>query len=240
MSETARIYSCPNCGGPTSEAARRCEFCTAPVATVRCVHCFEMNVSSARHCFGCGRELGLSPPPDASKTECPSCRLPLSVLAEPSGTLLDCASCAGQFVEHSLLRGLLERRTDLGRAVPSRIKPENPLGQKVTYRPCPICAALMHRRNFGGLSGVIVDVCTVHGIWFDAGELPRVLAFVESGGLERARERETEARRESARRVEMTHVPVGVSESSSLDFADLASAVVGELLEFVLNVITHR
>jgi Zn-finger nucleic acid-binding protein len=198
-----------------------------------------MNVGSARHCFGCGRELGLSPLPDASTTRCPSCLLPLSALAEPSGTLLDCANCAGQFVEHTLLRGLLERRTELGRAVPSRIKPENPLGQKVIYRPCPICAALMNRRNFGGMSGVIVDVCTLHGVWFDAGELPRVLAFVESGGLERAREREAEAGRESARRVEMVHVPAGVSEEPSLTFADLASAV-RELLEFLLALIKHR
>ena len=38
------------------------------------------------------------------------------------------------------------------------------------------------RRNFGGTSGVVVDVCHAHGTWFDAGELVKVLAFVESGG----------------------------------------------------------
>ena len=31
-------------------------------------------------------------------------------------------------------------------------------------------------------SGVVVDVCSAHGTWFDEGELPRVLAFVESYG----------------------------------------------------------
>ncbi len=51
---------------------------------------------------------------------------------------------------------------------------------------------MMNRKNFGASSGVIVDVCAKHGTWFDAGELPRVLAFVESGGLARARSRHAE------------------------------------------------
>jgi Zn-finger nucleic acid-binding protein len=50
----------------------------------------------------------------------------------------------------------------------------------------------MNRTNFGTHSGVIVDVCMRHGIWFDAGELPKVLEFVESGGLQRARRRQLE------------------------------------------------
>lgn len=36
-----------------------------------------------------------------------------------------------------------------------------------------------NRKNFGRSSGVIVDICRRHGVWFDRGELPRVLAFVE-------------------------------------------------------------
>jgi hypothetical protein len=48
----------------------------------------------------------------------------------------------------------------------------------------------MARKNFGGTSGVIVDTCRDHGVWFDAGELPRVLDFVEAGGLAEQRRRE--------------------------------------------------
>jgi hypothetical protein len=44
----------------------------------------------------------------------------------------------------------------------------------------------MNRKNFGGTSGIIVDVCAKHGTFFDTGELPRVLAFVRRGGLTRA------------------------------------------------------
>jgi hypothetical protein len=48
----------------------------------------------------------------------------------------------------------------------------------------------MNRINFAHTSGVIVDVCTSHGTWFDADELRRVLEFITAGGLEAARARE--------------------------------------------------
>ena len=60
----------------------------------------------------------------------------------------------------------------------------------VRYVPCPQCHTSMNRVNFGKVSGVIVDVCKMHGTWFDAGELTRVVAFAAHGGLEKTRERE--------------------------------------------------
>ena len=32
-------------------------------------------------------------------------------------------------------------------------------------------------------SGIRLDICDVHGIWFDGDELRRVIEFVQSGGL---------------------------------------------------------
>src|SRR4051812_43321923 len=57
-------------------------------------------------------------------------------------------------------------------------------------RAVPRVKNLMNRVNFAHTSGVIVDVCTKHGTWFDADELRRVLEFITSGGLEAARARE--------------------------------------------------
>ncbi len=57
----------------------------------------------------------------------------------------------------------------------------------------------MNRQNFARLSGVIVDVCKGHGVWFNAGELQAIVEFVRAGGLERARARE-KAELEDARR----------------------------------------
>jgi len=62
----------------------------------------------------------------------------------------------------------------------------------------------MLRRNFGGQSGIIVDVCAVHGVWFDRGELPRVLEFVERGGLELERRRKAEEEHEKRANAELT------------------------------------
>ena len=58
--------------------------------------------------------------------------------------------------------------------------------QPVQYAPCPQCQTLMNRLNFAHTSGIIVDVCTPHGTWFDADELRRVVEFVARGGLEAA------------------------------------------------------
>jgi Zn-finger nucleic acid-binding protein len=94
----------------------------------------------------------------------------------------------------------------------------------------------MNRRNFGGTSGVIVDVCARHGLWFDRGELPRVLAFVERGGLERERATQAEAERQersAARVVAMT------SDPESYPSLDLGSAA-RELLELVVDLVRGR
>ncbi len=70
---------------------------------------------------------------------------------------------------------------------------------KVMYRPCAQCGDLMHRVNFAGNSGVVLDACRAHGSWFDADELAKIVAFIRAGGLDEARRREVR-RLEQARR----------------------------------------
>jgi len=152
-----------------------------------------MNAADAGHCSGCGRDLGLEPIARDGALQCPDCRVAMSAFDCGPGALHDCGRCGGQFAEHAALRDLIERHDRLdvgvrGRAITWR--PES----RVRYVACPVCASMMNRRNFGGGSGVIVDVCAKHGTWFDAGELPRVLSFVESGGLTRIRRRNEEER----------------------------------------------
>jgi Zn-finger nucleic acid-binding protein len=54
----------------------------------------------------------------------------------------------------------------------------------------------MNRVNFGKRSGVIVEVCKPHGVWFDRGELTRAIEFVADGGLVETKRREEELARE--------------------------------------------
>ena len=67
------------------------------------------------------------------------------------------------------------------------------------YRPCPICSSLMHRRNYGRKSGVILDTCHQHGLWFDQGELDSILDWIRQGGMRRAEEHLRQMEAEEAR-----------------------------------------
>jgi Zn-finger nucleic acid-binding protein len=73
----------------------------------------------------------------------------------------------------------------------------------------------MNRVNYAKRSGVVLDVCKDHGIWFDKDELRRVLAFIAGGGLERARELELEQLKEAKRAAE---APQPLHPSSSFEF----------------------
>lgn len=111
----------------------------------------------------------------------------------------------------------------------------------VKYIHCPACKTLMNRKAFGRISGIVVDVCRSHGIWFDIGELAEVIRFVEKGGLERTRQLELEelAERERRLRTHQRRIEKGESlgiEVSSISFnlakdskADLAT----EILQFI-------
>ena len=96
----------------------------------------------------------------------------------------------------------------------------------------------MHRRNFGGTSGIIVDVCALHGIWFEAGELEAVLAFVRQGGLEAARERHARATSllgVPASQPSVPFTPV-LADRRLSTLGDLGEGVI-ELIEFLHDVL---
>jgi Zn-finger nucleic acid-binding protein len=231
---SARTYGCPACGAQVDEQARRCRYCEAPVATVRCASCFHMNVPEAGYCSGCGRQLGLEPVGEAGALPCPVCKKPLDTYRDGPGALFDCGLCGGQFVDHALMHQLVDRHAhpDLtGVTARAAWRPE----PRSTYIPCPCCSSLMNRKNFGGMSGVIVDVCKKHGTWFDVGELPRVLDFVASGGLDRTRQRAAE---EEARLRREAHVASAVSPvpTSSRD-PGLGAGSSGHLAEAFISLL---
>lgn len=206
-----------------------------------------MNMSHAHHCSGCGVELGLIVESALQGSQCSDCHSPLEMIAERAGSLLNCRKCGGQFVEHALLRDLLESHEQTAQAFPDAPyqRPAKTNIERVHYRPCAVCQQRMNRKNFGGASGVIVDVCARHGTWFDAGELPQVLAFVKSGGLVRERAREQERQRQA--RAHEREMAGTSAQASSLAFDSLAQSAdqgsfAKDLLEFVVEVLTghHR
>ncbi len=187
-----------------------------------------MNASDALCCSGCGRELDLSLPSRKVSEACPRCGSKLDAIHHERGLALDCSDCGGQFAEHSLLKDLLRSRVRVGALMKSRPRKVELSMGPVKYLPCPQCGEFMNRRNFGGTSGVVVDVCHVHGTWFDAGELAAVLAFVESGGPLEAKLPVATAR---------PAVGLGALTRTERDEWSLAEAAL-ELLAFVVDIAT--
>jgi Zn-finger nucleic acid-binding protein len=127
---------------------------------------------------------------EASQWSCPTCagrRLFSRRLPDPTVTALECRVCAGLWIGLEAFHELLnaeERQRRQAAASHRGAAVERPRG----FRKCPHCSGLMIRRNLGrGESGIIVDVCGEHGLWFDDDELSRVIAWMRTGGLESAR-----------------------------------------------------
>ncbi|MGH7180265.1 MAG: zf-TFIIB domain-containing protein, partial [Tepidisphaeraceae bacterium] len=94
------------------------------------------------------------------------------------------------------------------------------------YRPCPQCGQMMNRINFAGGSGIVLDICKPHGIWFDHDELRKIIEFIREGGLDRAREVEKQKLSEQRRQLDSdkrTKTPEGIYMASSHD-ADVVGA----------------
>lgn len=106
---------------------------------------------------------------------CPRCTTAELALR---GEDLICPRCGGLFVGHTRLRALVDAHRDRGLRPVATGSPSRAFeGPDVSYLACPLCSEAMSRKNFGGRSAILVDVCAVHGVWLDRGELDAVIAF---------------------------------------------------------------
>jgi len=198
----APTLRCPSCGAPTSLDAAACSHCGSLLSTRRCAACLTLNPRSAERCLRCGALLPserLGPPGGGP---CPDCRLPL--VTRTTGVLGygECPRCGGLFLTESAF-GAVTHDADLRARVrvfegALRSTAES-LAPRFHYRSCPVCRTLMNRTNYAGGSGIIVDVCGYHGVWFDRGELTAIVDFFEKGGWDRVKKRDRERLNEEVR-----------------------------------------
>jgi Zn-finger nucleic acid-binding protein len=155
---------------------------------------FGLMFVGSKFCFHCG---AIAAPIDVeldegSGSDCPRCRREMERLHVGDTSLSGCPRCDGLWMDAATFEAICadrERQSAvLGFLDGHRTQPL-PL-TKVNYVPCPDCGQLMNRNNFAKASGVIVDICKQHGVWFDADELPAIVRFVQKGGMEHARKRE--------------------------------------------------
>nr|WP_320131556.1 zf-TFIIB domain-containing protein [uncultured Holophaga sp.] len=189
----AKVMRCASCGAQVGEDDVQCPYCRSQLATVSCPHCFGMVSLRSRYCHHCGTQVEVLEQVEGSDYHCPGCSEKL--LNTPVGglDLLQCPGCAGIWLARERFEDLAKVRADRNLALPGEAAGLAALPAKtepVRYRKCPVCSKFMNRVNYARISGIILDSCRDHGLWFDRDELRQVLAFVDGGGLDKARARE--------------------------------------------------
>lgn len=197
-------------------------------------------------CLGCGARvteqrcactaLGTSPYREVesapARGACPRCAHALIEEDYADTPLDECGTCGGVFVEAWILDRLAaarQARISLALSLPARMLHREKV---VRYLRCPRCNAQMNRKIFGRSSGIVVDVCKGHGMWFDAGELSAVIEFIEGGGLERARRRAEEEAAEEARKLKVQRAVAASQAPVPSDRGEVAAEIVRALVEW--------
>ena len=137
----------------------------------------------------------------ASVRPCPRCELPLEGRQVSDLVIDECSGCRGLFLDDVAIQRVLEdqgqtRAEALLAALPRVEHHPLPRAGAKMYIKCPACSTVMNRKLFATGSGVIVDVCRKHGTFFDAGELPAIIEFVQRGGLVEAAKKDAKRKAE--------------------------------------------
>ena len=185
--------NCPNCGGAVMSDRTNCAFCSSRLKTVGCAKCLGMMFLGSKFCGHCGGAAHAAELLDDTESgECPRCKVRLQLLKIDAVQIRECERCGGFWSAPDAFENLCvdheKQASVLGFA--GSYRHEIPDPPTISYVPCPGCSQLMNRSNFARSSGIIIDMCKQHGVWFDAGELPKIIEFIDKGGLDRAREKE--------------------------------------------------
>lgn len=217
----APVVRCCSCGAPRRGGEAVCRYCASEFTLYArdldalCPGCMARVSHRARFCHSCAAPIlaAQASPPDR-ELGCPACPMRSALTSRRLGrspvAVLECRTCGGLWVDREVFEVMADRAR-LGQLPEIGLTPSPGAGEEMAspiasigeagpaYRPCVVCGALMNRRNHGGKSRVIVDVCARHGIWFDLHELDRLLRFIREGGEERLRRRQEEEERAEKR-----------------------------------------
>jgi len=247
MSDSLR---CPNCGAPAAADAVRCDYCASTLKTVTCPSCFASMFAGSQFCPHCGTRAAEAVEDSGLSLPCPNCSAPMKPVHVGTTAMQQCNVCNGSWLTTETFTNLCTDR-EAQSALASTVGGAAPIAGSlhlttVRYRRCAACQQTMNRVNFGRVSGIVIDLCKGHGVWFDAGELQGVLAFVANGGLERMRESEAEFKELSKKAWAAGATPSGghsamqsLSGETSFRFRitsnDDDSAPLRQLLTFLLT-----
>lgn len=186
---------CPSCGAPAAADAVRCDYCASALKTVTCPSCFASMFAGSQFCPHCGARAAAAVEESGPSLPCPNCNASMKAVRIGTTAMQQCESCGGSWLTTETFTALCtDREAQSALATTSGAVPSSGSLRLsgIRYRRCAACQKMMNRVNFGRVSGIVIDLCKGHGVWFDSGELQSVLQFVANGGLERMRESEAE------------------------------------------------
>lgn len=216
---------CSSCGGPQEDGATSCQFCGSSLTlhdrdlNTMCPSCLTRISDKARYCHSCGTAITAETAVgDESEHACPVCGGEHLLTSRRIGGLdlsvLECGRCAGLWVGAKTLRRLEKeaKKEAIELDSPVALNPVQSTAAQLSqggslYRPCVVCGKLMNRMNYGRRSGVIVDICADHGVWFDDEELAQVLRWVREGGQQDTRSVVRDEKFEEIRRRSLAEGP---------------------------------
>jgi len=189
------MLNCPNCGAGVGEGAASCEYCGSRLVAVSCPACLSAMFVGAQFCAQCGAKAEQPREIDSVTLRCPGCGGEMRHEQIGETPMHACGACGSAWLAPETFTKLIADRAARGAAAASgaaagplsKPKPFRLAGAATRYLRCPVCDAMMNRVNFGDTSGVIIDSCAMHGVWFERDELHEILTFVEQGGLARRR-----------------------------------------------------
>lgn len=184
--------NCPNCGAAIADNSVNCNHCNSRLKTMSCSSCFGTIFQGSKFCPLCGKQAVVSNVIDEKNLgDCPRCKVKLKLIEIEEINLSECERCEGIWSDIETFEIICANRENQS-AVLKKFDEilHHPKLQKVQYVPCPNCKNLMNRNNFAKISGVIIDSCKEHGVWFDTEELPKIIEFIRKGGMEYSRQKE--------------------------------------------------
>ena len=217
----AAVVRCSSCGAPRESGAAACRFCGSDFTlherdlhTV-CPKCFARVSDRARYCHHCSTPLRPEHVAgDRTSLHCPACDGEQELISRGVGgvPVMECGRCAGLWLGQATFAELTRKASERSEGLDAFFTGSNrsqPVERAEAfgdwrYRKCPECEKMMNRRQYGSGSGVIIDSCRHHGVWFDADELPRILAFIRSGQHAESLRREAEERERHEHHREIT------------------------------------
>lgn len=205
--DTGLVLHCPSCAATVRRGASHCDYCKSSLdfslkgKTIPCPHCFASTPANGRFCMRCASPItGVVETGEVYKDRlCPRCQLPMRGKRVGDFSLMECVDCGGFFTPHQTFEMMQDNTNRVLFPTTALPKAELDAMASVRYVKCPVCRTIMNRTNFARISGVLIDTCRDHGVWFDKDELEKIMDFIAKGGLVKAREKQAQELKEEAR-----------------------------------------